>query len=611
MLKGLSLRRLGIIIVTVPVLVSIIFIWILINVIQDAERDLKEQILGAKLASVVSSLQANSFQAAFAGKTWHSTRSEEAGEKLDKTLVSIQKSEGDLKELLKNDEKRKYLLANALEDSEKARQFLLMIRNGASTHFGGTIDARIFNKKGFVYMNSIVENYQKLNDYAMDLQMSATADKSRGWVVATICAGILANICVAIGFGYLFSKHVSGRLSVVGNNALLLASGKPLSKPLEGDDEVAQLDAAFHNMADALTEANSKQLALVDNAADVLCSLDEHLTLLRVSSACQRVWGYSPEEVTGLRLMQLLEKESAQKTTRQAEDHIKAKSQGAFDARLIRKDGRIIDVVISSFWSTSERALFCVFRDVTREREFERIKQKLMDTVAHDLRSPIASIRAVLESLALGVMGKLSDNAVKRIRGAENSADRLLRLINDLLDYDKFESGQFTLNLESQSIQEIAYASIVSIESLIEAKQLTTKVEGKDFAVAADADRLTQALVNLLSNAVKFSPEGGIIKITTSRKNNDVLLEIADQGPGIPDSYKTDIFERFKQVESEAHKHKGTGLGLPIAKQVIEAHAGHIGVKDNPGGGTIFWFTIPLEEEENASSAAESASENK
>lgn len=596
--KGLSLRRLGIIIVTVPVLVSIVFLAILVSALKDAEAELQAQILGAKLAAVVANLQGQSFQAALQGKTWHSTRSEEAGQKLDKSIASIQKSESDLRELLKDDEKQKYVVANALADSEKARKFLTTIRNGVSTHFGGDLDARIFHKQGFIYMNSLTENYNTLNDYAMSLQKGATSTKSRDWVVATMTAGITANICIAISLGYFFSNHVVRRVSTVRDNALLLASGKPLNVRLEGDDEVSELDNTFHNMAEALAEANSKQLALLDNAADVLCSLDEHLTLIRVSLSCERVWGYTSEEITGLRLAQLLEKESADRTTKEAEAHIKAKSHGSFDARLVRKDGRALDVVISSYWSESQRALFCVIRDVTREREFERIKQKLMDTVAHDLRSPIASIKVVLESLAMGVMGKLSDNAVNRIHGAEASADRLLRLINDLLDFDKFESGQFTLHLESNSIQEIAYASIVNIESLIEGKHLTTRVEGQDFSVNVDADRLTQTLVNLLSNAVKFSPEGGIIKITTSQKDNQVLVEIADQGPGIADNFKAEIFERFKQVETTAHRHKGTGLGLPIAKQVVEAHGGRIGVQDNPGGGTIFWFTVPLELEE-------------
>ena len=598
MFKGLSLKRWGIIIVTVPVLVSIVFLAVLISALKDAEAELKAQIIGAKLAAVVANLQGQSFQAALQGKTWHSTRSEEAGQRLDKSLESIQKSEGDLRALLKDDEKQKYVVANALADSEKARRFLTTIRNGASTHFGGNLDARIFHKQGFIYMNSLTDNYNALNDYAMSLQKESTSTKSRDWVVATMTAGIIANICIAISLGYFFSTYVVRRVSTVRNNALLLASGKPLNQRLGGDDEVAELDNAFHSMAEALAEANSKQLALLDNAADVLCSLDEHLTLIRVSLSCERVWGYTSEEITGLRLAQLLEKDSAAKTTREAEEHIKEKSHGSFEARLVKKDGRVIDVVISSYWSAAERALFCVIRDVTREREFERIKQKLMDTVAHDLRSPIAAIRAVLESLAMGVMGKLSDNAVNRIHGAEASADRLLRLINDLLDFDKFESGQFTLMLESNSIQEIVYASIVSIESLIEGKHLTTKVEGKDFSINADADRLTQAFVNLLSNAVKFSPEGGIIKISTHQKDDQVLVEIADQGPGIPDNFKADIFERFKQVESEAHKHKGTGLGLPIAKQIVEAHGGQIGVKDNPGGGTIFWFTVPVEQEE-------------
>ncbi len=595
MLKGLSLRWLGIIIVTVPVLFSLIFLSFLIGALQDAERDLKAQILGAKLAAVVANLQAESFNAALQARTWHSKRSEEAGERLDKSLATIQKSEGELKDLLRNDEKKQFLVSSAIEDSRKARRFLTEIRNGASTHYGGNIDPRIFHKQGFTYMNTLVENYRVLNDYAMDLQKNATADRSREWVITTMIAGMVVSIFIAVCLGYLFSKYIAGRILTVRDNALLLGSGKPLKAPLNGEDEVAQLDATFHGMAEALAEANSKQLALLDNAADVLCSVDEHLTLLRVSASCERVWGYAVEEITGMRLVQLLEKESAGKTARQAEEHIRARSQGSFDARMIKKDGRIIDVVISSFWSTSERALFCVIRDVTREREFERIKQKLMDTVAHDLRSPIASIRAVLESLALGVMGQLSESAVKRIRGAESSADRLLRLINDLLDYDKYESGQFTLNLENHSIQELAYSSIVSIESLIEAKHLLTKVEGDDFSVVVDADRLTQALVNILSNAVKFSPEGGTIKITTKRRNKDVLLEVADQGPGIPDSYKAYVFERFKQVESEAQKHKGTGLGLPIAKQVVEAHEGQIGVRDNEGGGTVFWFTVPME----------------
>src|SRR5688572_4745554 len=118
MLKGLTLRRWSIIIVTVPVLVSIIFIAFLVSALKDAERELKAQILGAKLAAVVANLQGQSFQAALQGKTWHSSRSEDAGQRLDKSLASIQRSEGELRELLKDDEKQKYVVANVLADSE-------------------------------------------------------------------------------------------------------------------------------------------------------------------------------------------------------------------------------------------------------------------------------------------------------------------------------------------------------------------------------------------------------------------------------------------------------------------------------------------------------------
>ncbi len=130
-----------------------------------------------------------------------------------------------MKELLKDDEKQKYVVENAIADSEKARRFLLSIRNGASTHFGGTIDARIFHKQGFIYMNSLTENYNTLNDYAITLQKDATSTKSRDGVITTMTIGIIANIAIAIFLGYFFTTKFARRVSVVGNNALLLASG--------------------------------------------------------------------------------------------------------------------------------------------------------------------------------------------------------------------------------------------------------------------------------------------------------------------------------------------------------------------------------------------------
>lgn len=584
----LSLRAKGILVVSLPAILNLACLATLLSIKDEAERQVEKQLFGAHLGALTARLEHDYNAAATSASKYHSSRSEGAKAKLERALKDLNEDERELYRLMENKSEAALLLAQYKKDAGLARDFLNNILYGVSTHYGGDLAPRIFQSEGQKLIGNMLEDSGKLSQLStVSLQAGEEATRTRALITNLLIASMAGNVGLAIFLALFLSNDIGRRLSVVRKNALALACGEKLSAPLLPGDEIAELDESLHISARALQESKRKESALIDNAVDVLCSLDSQLKFTHVSSAAGRVWGYEPEDLIGMRFIRLLSADCTDNTVKSIDKVMAEETVESIDARITKPDGKVLDVRIAAYWSALEKSLYCVVRDVTREKEFERIKQKLMDTVAHDLRSPISSIKTVLESLSSGLLGPQSDKALERIGKAEISSDRLLRLINDLLDYDKFESGQFTLNIKEQSMRDIIDGALLSIDSLIEDKHLKIEVEGDDLAVRADADRMTQVLVNLLSNAVKYSPEKGTLKIDIVAKEKAALIEITDQGPGIAEDFKGQVFERFKSTG------KGTGLGLPIARQIIEAHEGEIGLRDATNtGGSVFWFTL-------------------
>lgn len=587
-MQTLSLRAKGILVVSLPTILNLACLAALLSIKEEAEKQVESQLFGAHLGALTARLEHDYNAAATSASKFHSSRSDGAKAKLERALKDISEDEKELYLLTDNKQEAATLLAQYKKDAGLTRDFLNNVLYGISSHYGGDLSPRIFQSEGQKLIGNMLEDSGKLSELSTSsLQAGEQANQTRALLTNLLIASIAGNIGLAIFLALFLSNDIGKRIAVVRKNALALASGEKLSAPLLPGDEIAELDKSLHISAKTLDEAKRKESALVDNAVDVLCSLDSQLKFTRVSSAAGRVWGYDPEELIGMRFIRLLNADCTEGTVKAIDKIMTEKKAENIDARIAKSDGKIIDVRIAAYWSDLEKSLYCVVRDVTREKEFERIKQKLMDTVAHDLRSPISAIKTVLESLSTGLLGPQSEKALERIAKAEISSDRLLRLVNDLLDYDKFESGQFTLNIKEQSLRDIIDGALLSIDSLVENKTLKIEVLGEDMAVQADSDRMTQVLVNLLSNAVKYSPEGGTVQINIVAKERAALIEISDQGPGVADDFKGQVFERFKSTE------KGTGLGLPIAKQIVEAHEGEIGLRDaTKSGGSIFWFTL-------------------
>src|SRR5438132_1292889 len=253
------------------------------------------------------------------------------------------------------------------------------------------------------------------------------------------------------------------------------------------------------------------------------------------------------------------------------------------EMQLVKPEGDIVSVIAQG-------------QDVTRQIEAERMKKEFTSTLSHELRTPLTSIIGSLQLVNSGVAGELSRDVSELTLVAERNAQRLLDIINDILDIEKIESGTIRMAPEVLAIDGLVREAIVLNEGFGERFKVRFEARGElpGREVYADRKRLLQVMTNLLSNAAKFSPEWGKVEITLEVSGANIRVGVHDRGPGIPEEFRSRIFGRFAQADSTASRQKGgTGLGLAISKRMIELMHGRIGFEDRAGGGTTFWFELP------------------
>jgi signal transduction histidine kinase len=264
----------------------------------------------------------------------------------------------------------------------------------------------------------------------------------------------------------------------------------------------------------------------------------------------------------------------------------------------IRKDGSVfpLEVTVSEMWVEGQR-LFCgVMRDITERKKLDKMKQEFVSTVSHELRTPLTSIRGSLGLLTSGKMGDFQEKTKNLISIAANNSERLLLLINDLLDMEKLASGKMEFKFQDLEVTKFLHDAVEANQGYGQQHNVKFVIAASDtkLFVYADRNRMMQVLSNLLSNAAKFSPDGASVETAVNIHNGRIRISVADKGRGIPSEFESRIFERFTQVDSSStRKVGGTGLGLNIAKAIVENHKGNIGFMANPEGGTIFYVDLP------------------
>jgi signal transduction histidine kinase len=236
------------------------------------------------------------------------------------------------------------------------------------------------------------------------------------------------------------------------------------------------------------------------------------------------------------------------------------------------------------------------YLDISAARRAERVKSEFVSTVSHELRTPVTSIRGALGMLAGPLAAGLSDKQKSLADMALRNADRLTLLVNDILDIEKIESGRMEFDIGACDVNQLLADAAETNRAYAEARGvvLTIGTLRRPLRVEVDAHRIQQVMANLISNAVKFSDEGGIVTLTAEEEDGRARVSVQDRGPGIPDAFKSRIFERFAQADaSDTRAKAGTGLGLSIARAIVERHGGTLSFESEPGD-TVFSFTVPL-----------------
>jgi two-component system sensor histidine kinase/response regulator len=236
----------------------------------------------------------------------------------------------------------------------------------------------------------------------------------------------------------------------------------------------------------------------------------------------------------------------------------------------------------------------CSYQDISRLRELDRLKDEFVAIASHELRTPLTAIRGSLQLV-------LADNRVADEESREllavglSSCDRLVRIVNDMLDLSKMEAGKLELHLAAIDATALVERAVDGIEGLARDAGITValEVEAGLPALHVDADRLTQALVNLLSNAIRVAPRGSQVTVSVRAQAGGVAMSVADHGPGIAADDIPRIFTKFKQLAAQRTRSGGTGLGLPITKAIVDQHGGTIAVVSTLGQGTTFTITVP------------------
>lgn len=356
-----------------------------------------------------------------------------------------------------------------------------------------------------------------------------------------------------------------------------------------------------HDALIRLEDVSRRNRAILDSAADAIITLNPSGSIETLNRAAVRLYGYSEEELLRRDVGKLFANSPADGAIPKFLKQLsKERGNGAPVQEVIalRRDGTTFptDVAISPMQLTEGIRYVAVIRDITERKRVEQMKAEFVATVSHELRTPLTSIAGSLGLLAGGVAGALPERAAKLIGIAHSNSERLVRLINDILDIEKIESGNMTFHNVPVGLPllltQVAEANRGFADRF--GASVTVAAEHAEIVARADPDRLTQVLTNLLSNAVKFSGEGGQVSLELTPGERWHRITVRDNGPGIDEAFQSRVFEKFAQEDSSNTRQKGgTGLGLAIAREIVTRLGGRISFESTVGVGTAFHLDLP------------------
>jgi PAS domain S-box-containing protein len=355
-----------------------------------------------------------------------------------------------------------------------------------------------------------------------------------------------------------------------------------------------------------LEDITIRQEAIFNSAKDGIVTLNRSGSIESLNPAAARMFGYDPSELLRRDVGLLFEVAPDVGAVETFLERLQRRPGGEIGRVQefwgLRKDGTTFpcDVAVSPVPLADGLRFVAIIRDATERKQVDQMKNEFVSTVSHELRTPLTSIAGSLGLLSGGAAGQLPERAARLIRIAHSNSERLVRLINDILDIEKIESGKMTFEMKPVALLPLLDQTVQANRAFAEGYGVELELDRMNEAamIVADPDRLVQVVTNLVSNAVKFSPRGETVRISVHPLDRRYRISVADRGPGIPEEFRTRIFSKFAQADgSDTRQKGGTGLGLSIVREIVTRMGGTISFDSVRGEGAVFHVDLPAEQQ--------------
>jgi signal transduction histidine kinase len=428
-----------------------------------------------------------------------------------------------------------------------------------------------------------------------------------------VSAGVaLAALALGLFISTLLTRRMLRPLSALSEATRNIGEGNFDARArVEGSDELARLADDFNAMAERLAEFRKSSLgdllrahlsmqAAIDSISDPVVIFSVGGNLQNVNEAAEALLGLR----AGSASKDPLKDVSAPTRTvlERVRSHVLG-GKGAYVPRGLEDAVQLTTLLGDRYFLPRGAPVYeargvvvgatVILQDITRLRRFEELKNDLVATVAHEFRTPLTSLRMAVHLCTEQVAGPLTEKQAELLYAAREDCDRLQGMVDDFLDLSRIESGRVELNPLPTEVSALIKSAIDEYKADADAKgvNLGPMSSLPEFTVMADRVRIGHVFSNLIGNAVRYTSKGGTITLGVEAVDGSMRFAVADTGTGIPKEYQERVFEKFFQVPDSGPK--GTGLGLYIAREIVRAHGGEIGVNSEPGRGSTFWFTLP------------------
>jgi PAS domain S-box-containing protein len=460
----------------------------------------------------------------------------------------------------------------------------------------------------FNQLRADCDHLLQLNQRAMLAKSEAAAGVARRWFILTL---LFAGLLVGAGsaFAFILADRIVKPLRQLTETTARIAGGDLNAKvEVTSRDEVGMLAAEYNRMAERIRQLRESDLgqlliaqqtteAAIDSLYDPVIVTDAEGCVTKLNAAAEEIFG-AERDNAGKHVGEIVRDTRVAGAVAEAlRSQRPVVGEGAASVLPLSVAGleRSFRLRTTPMRDNEKHLLGAVtlLEDITHLREIDRLKSEFIATASHELRTPLTSVQMGVHLLLEGAVGELTDNQSEVLEACRQDCERLDHLMRDLLDLSKIEAGESNPQLSSIRPRDLIVALDEELRPQVEVKGLAFQVDvPADLpAVLADHRQIERVISNLVINAMRYTKEGEI-NISAERRDDHVAISVADTGSGIPAEYLPHIFDKFVQVPGAPTG--GAGLGLSIAKSIIEAHHGQISVQSEVGGGTTFTFTVPI-----------------